>query len=167
MENVSFKFFSNLSNFFWQTFTEKKKERWKKKLFYFPCIFQVFSQNLRHVSSLKGPNCCAIPLWSCWQRGCHWIEHMAAVREGKTNGVALPPPLHLSESCCRNTPVSWRNCDCAWLMFRIHSGESFSAWSLCLWTCSKFRSEFKLWECWDVLFSSQLMSGDARGWIAL
>lgn len=33
------------------------------------------------------------------------MERVAAVREGKNNGAALPLPLHSSESFSGNTPV--------------------------------------------------------------
>lgn len=89
--------------------------------------------------------------WSTWQ------PHEKA----ETGGVTLPFPLHSSGSCCGNTPVPWRHCDRAWLTLRIHSDERFFVSSLHLWTCSKFRSEFNPWECWDVRFCSQTTSGDA------
>lgn len=65
-------------NFFFQIFTEKVKVN---KTAFFPCIFQVFSQTLRTLSSVQGPSSSAIPLWSYCQRGCHWMEHVAAIRE--------------------------------------------------------------------------------------
>lgn len=78
--------FSKLFDFFLQIFAEKSKVN---KIAFFPCSFQVFSQTLRPLSSLQRPSNCAMPLWGYWQRGCHWMEHVADVREGKKQWCGL------------------------------------------------------------------------------
>lgn len=78
VENVSIKFFQSFQIFFSDIHRKSKGEQ---NSFFFPCIFQVFSQTLRTLSSVQGPSSSAIPLWSYCQRGCHWMEHVAAIRE--------------------------------------------------------------------------------------
>lgn len=106
--------------FFFQS-TEKKKW-WRKQLHIlkFPCLVpdrQTFKQ-----PAGAQQKCCTsrvvigrVAGWSMWQ----------LYEKAKTDGVTLPLPLHSPGSCCGNTPVPWRDCDCAWLTLRIHSDERF------------------------------------------
>lgn len=93
VENVSIKFFQSFPIFFFFRHSQKRNKGQQSSFFF--CGFQVFSQTLRPLSSLQGPSSNAIPLWSYWQRGCPWMEHVAAVREGKDQwcGLASSPSL--------------------------------------------------------------------------